>query len=313
MTNINATNSKNFFFHICAHLCAVLLMTILLSACRSSTPATLAQLPSHYVHAADCQVHYKTCGDGDVAVLFVHGFGCDMNAWEKQYETFRDNDSLRFIFIDLPGFGKSDKSHADYTLDYFSQAVEQVLQAEQVEEAVLVGHSLGTPVCLWTTRRGNVSVAALCDVDGVYCLYPEDTVAAALYEQAVQGFASSFCGDDVRQNITDFVHSLAGPATPQEITDYALSTMPNTPDYVACSTMSHLIEHRYWDTWKPLTIPALVVCTENSGIEADNREQMRRFYAEMDYWQLDTCGHFIAWEQAEAFNQRLRQLLSAIR
>ena len=246
-------------------------------------------------------------------MLFVHGFGCDMDVWEKQFEGFCEDD-IRLLFIDLPGFGNSDKLHTDYTLDYFAQAVESVLEAEKINRVILIGHSLGTPICLRMVQRGNVSIVGLCDVDGVYCLYPQDSAMLALYEEAVQGFAESFCGCDVKQNITDFVYSLAGPDTPQEIVDYSLSTMPNTPDFVACSSMSHLIDHKYWDDWekRQVCIPALVVCTKNSGIAPDNQEQMKRFYSNMTYWELDACGHFIMWEQSDEFNRRLHGLVGKI-
>ena len=297
--------------HIVTKVFTLLLFAILFTGCHSTPPATLADLSSRYINVEGCRVHYKAFGHGDKTIIFIHGFGCDMNVWEHQYEAFC-HDTIRLIFVDLPGFGLSDKPHAEYTLDYFAHAVESVLKAEKVTKPILVGHSLGTPVCLCVEHRDNICVAGICDVDGVYCLYPQDPVALPRYEQAVQGFAQSFCGGDVRQNIINFVHSLSGPDTPQEITQYALSTMPNTLGYVACSTMSHLIEHTYWDLWSnhQVCVPSLVVCTKNSGLEPDNEQQMNRFFANMTYWELDTCGHFIMWEQAEEFNQKLHNLVS---
>lgn len=55
------------------------------------------------------KIHYKTAGSGSSNIVFVLGFGCDMNVWEEQFDYFSDKATM--IFIDLPGYGKSDKPH----------------------------------------------------------------------------------------------------------------------------------------------------------------------------------------------------------
>ena len=134
-------------------------------------PQTLDDVKSEFITIDDgVKIHYKIwnkTADTEVKTLcFVHGFGCDMNTWEKQFEAFRDED-VRLLFIDLPGYGKSDKPVTDYTFDFFARAIDGVLNANGIKDAVFVGHSLGTPVCrhtLMTTAHGG----ALVDIDGVY-------------------------------------------------------------------------------------------------------------------------------------------------
>lgn len=289
-------------------------------------PDDIDNLPSQYVTMDDSiKVHYKSWGNGPKAVMFVHGFGCDMNVWEKQFDAFRkglspkgEGDDMRLLFIDLPGYGQSDKPHVDYTLSFFSKAVSSVLDEVKCGYAFLVGHSLGTPVCRQTLMDCPCRVAGLMDIDGVYCLYPklsdspseEELESSKAYEEAVQGFAASFDGDACRDNISGFVQSLAGPQTPAEITDYAMSCMPQTPEYVASSTMHNLIDHQWW-TGYPITSPVEVICTQNSGLEPDNRQQMQALYPAMQYTELETCGHFIQMEQPELVNDCLRRLIDA--
>lgn len=296
-------------------------------------PDSIEALPSQYVTLDDSiQIHYKTWGDGPKTVMFVHGFGCDMNTWEAQFDALRDgltpsskgeggNMDMRLIFIDLPGYGQSDKPHVDYTLSFFSKAVTKVLDEVKCDYAFLVGHSLGTPVCRQTLMERPWRVAGLMDIDGVYCLYPklsdspteEELAASMAYEEAVQGFASSFDGDACKENITGFVLSLGGPQTPAAITDYAMSCMPETPEYVASSTMHNLIDRQWWTDF-PIPFPVEVLCTQNSGLEPDNRQQMQALYPAMQYTELETCGHFIQMEQPELVNDCLRRLIdTAIR
>lgn len=289
------------------------LLTILLVSCQQQ-PQTLSELSSEYVTLDDSiRIHYKfwsKASSSDAQTLcFVHGFGCDLNTWEPQFEAFRDKEGYQLLFIDLPGYGQSDKPHVDYTLDFYARAVDNVLAAQHVKSSVLIGHSLGTPVCrrvLQTTQVGS----ALVDVDGVYCFY--DGTESAEYVAAVQEFGHAFDGDNCREVITGFVASLAGPETPQEVTDYAMSVMPATPQYVASSTMNHLVEPHWWQG-APMAQPVMVVCTQNSGLDPDNEQKMQALYPYLDYTELTMCGHFIHMEQPTMFNEKLQAFVTRLR
>ena len=278
------------------------------SGCRQRIQ-TLADVKSEFVTVDDSvKVHYKvwppTAAPDAKTICFVHGFGCDMNTWEKQFEAFRDDD-LQLVFIDLPGYGKSDKPHVDYTFDFFAHAIDKVLDTRGIQSALFVGHSLGAPVCrhtLSTTGHGG----ALVDVDGVYCFY--DGTETPEYVEAVNQFGHSFDGDDCREVITGFVSSLAGKETPRQVTDYAMSVMPETPRYVASSTMQHLVERKWWPV-SQLDIPVMVICTQNSGLEPDNEQKMQALYNDLEYIELTTCGHFIHMEQPQFFNEKLKQFI----
>lgn len=308
MNKMNKQNSSKCKKILLALLAVAVVVAILIALLHPShpKPQRLSKVPSQFVEMDGMKVHYKMVGEGSRTLVFVHGFGCDINAWEYQYEAFKGDTTLRMLFVDLPGYGQSDKPQVDYTLDLFATALKAVVDEAlgNTSRVVLVGHSLGTPVCRQFALTYPERVAGFCDVDGVYCLYPQEPQALAAYEGAVQGFASSFCGDGVKENISQFVSSLAGPYTPQDITDYAMSVMPETPGYVACSTMSNLIGHRYWDG-SVIEVPTFVICTQNSGLEPNNKELMSALYANLYYVELSNCGHFIHWEELGFFNEKL--------
>lgn len=298
---------------------ALLIAIVLMSfSCQRSA---LEHHPSKTIATPQYTLHYVRHGEGSNAVLFVHGFGCDLRVWEEQYRYFKDDTSLSLLFVDLPGYGASTLRNAKVsdtllTLDFFADALHTLLLAEHISHCTLVGHSLGTPVCRQFCFRYPEESKALCDVDGVYCFYPLDTVSltpnqkaeADQYCQEVQSFAECFKGDSVSQFIADFARSLVGPDTPKKISRYALSTMPLTSSDVAYSTMHNLVNPRYW-TGAMITVPTLVFCTQNSGLTPDNQLRMQNLYLTLTYHELTTTGHFIQWEEPELFNHELESLI----
>jgi len=285
-----------------------LLLATVLVACTQQ-PQQIADLPSQFITINDSvSIHFKVWDNNQPdapkqTVCFIHGFGCDMNTWQKQFEGLRDDQNLRLVFVDLPGYGASSKPHVDYTISYFCQAVDSVLNAAHVGPAIMVGHSLGTPVArqvMLTTSH----IYGMIDIDGVYCFYDDNVTPE--YEAAVQQFGSSFDGPQCSEVITGFVQSLAGPETPAAITDYAMSVMPQTPEYVASSTMHNLIERQWWPQF-PMPVDVVVLCTQNSGLDPDNEKKMKALFPQADYTELTTCGHFIQMEQPELVNSKIRE------
>lgn len=252
------------------------------------------------------RIHYKEVGDSQdsLCILFVHGFGCDLNSWREQCGYFAGK--ARELFVDLPGYGLSDKPDTAYTLDFFADAVRTVMNEANAKRAVLVGHSLGTPVCRQLALTYPQLVCGLVDVDGVYCFYPADSVTVAAYQE----FADSFDCDSVSSVIAGFVESLCTEGTPASVREYALSVMPATPRFIASSTMKNLVEERYW-TGERIDVPVLAFASVNSQIPQGYGEILGSLYPELDYRELDSCGHFIMMEQPALFNAALDRWISA--
>lgn len=281
-------------------LILLFLVSLLMVGCYTN-PKNLKDLRSEFVSMDDSvSIHYKKWGEGNKTICFVHGFGCDLSTWERQFEGLRDEKGLQLVFVDLPGFGESSKPHVEYTLNFFARAVCAVLDKENVGDVILVGHSLGTPICQQLILNGRKG--KLVDIDGVYCFYDGNDTPE--YIKAVNRFGHAFDGADYSEIIEGFVTSLAGPETPQDVTDYAMSVMPNTPQHVASSTMRNLVQRQWWPQ-TPIRTKTMVICTQNSGIESDNYQKMKRLYPRLDYSELVTCGHFIHMEQPDMINAKL--------
>jgi pimeloyl-ACP methyl ester carboxylesterase len=110
------------------------------------------------------RVHYQNYGEGKEAVVFIHGWTCNLKFWKANIPAFVNQS--RVIAIDLPGHGESDKPQVTYSMDLFARAIDAVITDAGVERVALVGHSMGTPVIRQFYRKYPNKTLALVIVDG---------------------------------------------------------------------------------------------------------------------------------------------------
>lgn len=83
-------------------------------------------------------------------LIFLHGFGGDLTAWQKE-KTYFTKLGYSTLSLDLRGHGLSDKSDDInfYKLDNFAKDLSLLLQKEQIKEPVLIGHCFGGMVTIY--------------------------------------------------------------------------------------------------------------------------------------------------------------------
>src|SRR5438270_13719195 len=86
------------------------------------------------------RVHYESYGTGNEAIVFIHGWTCDLTFWRGQAPVYENH---RALLVDLPGHGQSEKPDVSYTQEWFARAIEAVMRDAGVDQAVLVGPSMG--------------------------------------------------------------------------------------------------------------------------------------------------------------------------
>ncbi|QFZ54638.1 alpha/beta hydrolase [Oceanihabitans sp. IOP_32] len=87
------------------------------------------------------EISYIKEGSGKTTLLFVHGLSSNADAWYKNIETLKQ--TYTCIALDLPGYGKSSKPKADYTPSYFADHLNKFIEKLDLNQVVLVGHSMG--------------------------------------------------------------------------------------------------------------------------------------------------------------------------
>jgi pimeloyl-ACP methyl ester carboxylesterase len=86
---------------------------------------------------------YHDSGKGEVIVL-IHGFAEDQQIWSGIKDAVTD---YRLILPDLPGSGAS-ALIGELSIESMAEAVIEILRAEKIPEAVIIGHSMGGYIAL---------------------------------------------------------------------------------------------------------------------------------------------------------------------
>ncbi|MCI2417207.1 acetoin dehydrogenase dihydrolipoyllysine-residue acetyltransferase subunit [Saccharopolyspora sp. K220] len=128
------------------------------------------------------RLSYASLGDGEQAVVLVHGYGGDKNSWLFVQEPL--SAAARVFALDLPGHGESSKDVGDGSLEMLVASVLGLLDAVGVDRAHLVGHSLGGAVVAAVARAAPQRVASLTLVAPAGCTRAVDV-------EFVRGFAAA--------------------------------------------------------------------------------------------------------------------------
>ncbi|MFT4415108.1 alpha/beta fold hydrolase [Fredinandcohnia humi] len=102
---------------------------------------------------------------GRKTIVFLHGWPLSHKQFEYQF-TVLSGMGYRCIGIDWRGFGKSDKPVNGYTFDRLADDIRVVVDALQIENFTLLGHSTGGSIAIrYMNRHKGYGVSKLILVD----------------------------------------------------------------------------------------------------------------------------------------------------
>lgn len=253
---------------------------------------------SHWTKFENNKIHYYDIGNrkSKSALVLVHCWTCNADFWNASYNAFPE---YRVIVVDLIGHGQSDKPKAAYSMDYFARSIEAVMKEAEVKKAVLVGHSMGTPVIRQFYRLYPDQVAGLVLVDGALRPFGPK-------EQIEKFFEPMF--KDYRGQAPRFIDGILGTA-PAELKTRVKAEMLKTPDYVAIGAMRGMMDESIFVTDK-INVPLLAILANASfGQQKDVEPFLRSLAPDLEFRMWDGVSHFLMMERPKEFNDELRSFI----
>ncbi len=271
-------------------------------------PSLAAENASRFAPFDGVKVHYESYGLGKEAVVFIHGWTCDLTFWRGQAPVYR---SRRSLLIDLPGHGQSDKPNVAYPMEFFARGIEAVLRDAGVERAVLVGHSLGGPIAYSFIRLFPEQAKALVLVDATVSAVADKVSYLAAQHVRYQQKAEHLSGAMGEKNFLAAVNSMFSAKTPPSLRDMIRAKMLATPEHVRVAAVTSPSEVYPAAPGETFDIPALAIQAAQKGTD-ERAAAMRTIFPKLRLEKWVGSGHFLMMEDPARFNQSLVKFLSGL-
>jgi non-heme chloroperoxidase len=260
-------------------------------------------------------LYYEDHGTGAPIVL-IHGYPLSGRAWDKQVPMLLDA-GRRVITYDRRGFGKSSQPSFGYNYGTFAADLNTLMEALDLRDAILVGHSMGTGEVtryLGTYGSARVSKAVLISPIPPFLLQADDNpdgLPASLFDGFVhtaaadapawmKGFLDNFYNIDV----------LGGTL----VSDEAYRTSWNIA--VGASPIATVACIPTWETdfradLPKIDVPVLVIQGDADRILPFPKTGMRLpgLIKNMELFAIEGGPHAISWTHSDQVNHALQDFL----
>ena len=207
---------------------AILILGIALFVSCSTVPENVA------ISSDGVQIRYDVQGEGEPALVFVHGWCCDRSYWDAQVPHFAQK--YKVVTIDLAGHGESGLGREAYTMATFGQDVAAVVNKLGLDKVILIGHSMGGPVILEAARIIPENIKGLVGVDTFSRIKPRT-------QEWIDNFMAPFHANFPEHTATFVRQNMFTPNSDPALIEKIVSDMSAAPAEVGSSAIEEILKH----------------------------------------------------------------------
>jgi pimeloyl-ACP methyl ester carboxylesterase len=237
-------------------------------------------------------------------VVFVHGAANDHSVWTLQSRYFAHH-GWNVLAIDLPGHGRSGGA-ALPTVEAIADWIIALLDAAEVREAALVGHSLGSLAVLACAARHPARVTKLALLGPAFPMVVSDTLldAAQRNDHVALELITGWSFSAGRQLGGNRVPGVWMTGNAMRLMERARPGVLHT-DLLACHTYAGGL-----DAAARVACPTLaVLAARDIMAPPKNAQALLAGLREPRVVTLPECGHALMTEQPDAVLDHLRAFL----
>jgi len=109
------------------------------------------------------EINYYQQGQGNITLLFLHGWCIDGTYWKDQVDYF--SKSYHVLAIDLPGFGKSTVQRTNLTIEEYADDVTAFIDTMSLKNVVIIAHSMSGEIMLQLALTNNPKIIGIIGID----------------------------------------------------------------------------------------------------------------------------------------------------
>jgi len=257
------------------------------------------------IEVAGRSLRYLKRGDGGMPVILVHGFGGDLNNWLFNHEALAAKRSV--YALDLPAHGESSKKLERGDLAEFAEVLEAFMDALGINQAHLVGHSMGGAVILQLASSNPAKAKSL-------TLISSAGLGEEINADYIEGFVSSKSRGEIKPHLQKL---FADPAlvTRQLIDDMLKYKRLDGVDDALKTVASKLFANGKQatilsDKLVVLDVPVLIIWGQEDGIISASHALNLPSLVSVHI--LPGKGHMVQMEAATEVNRLIENFLEPV-
>ncbi len=277
------------------------------TAAATSLPA-LSRAASGMIETRDGQRLFTIDKGAGRPVVFVHGWTLSSAIWSLQTDALAAQ-GLRAIAYDRRGHGQSSKPEAGYDYDALTADLATLLDKLDLEDVVLVGHSMGAgEVVRYLARHGSARIGKVMLVAPTtpYALKTEDNpqgVDRAIYDRMVAALRT-----DRHGYLAAGAPGLLGRNADSLLIDWAMAIALQAAPQAQVGCLRAFSETDFRPDLAAVTVPTLIVYgTGDSPITPVNARRTQAGIAGSRVEIYDGAPHGLFVTDVERFNRDLLQ------
>ncbi|PUE12243.1 alpha/beta fold hydrolase [Limnohabitans sp. T6-20] len=244
------------------------------------------------------------------AVVFLHGIGGGRQGWAPQQAHVAAL-GWRSLAWDMPGYG--DSAMIDpYDFAHLARALWQMLDAAHIQQAVLVGHSMGAMVALqaWTQAPERIRAMVLAASSPAFGNSDGDFQKQFL----AQRLAPLEAGKTMADIADRLIPSMVAPGSTAPALAHAREGMSSIAPDTYRAALHALVQFEQRAALPTITVPVLCLAAEHDRTAPPAvMERMAQKIPGARYACLAGAGHLLQYEQPEAFNAELEKFLKDVK
>ncbi len=250
----------------------------------------------------DATIDVATDGKGEPIVL-IHGFPMTRDIWDSQAEKLAQH--MLVIRPDLRGMGRSSVPDGPYLMEVLAADIAVVLDAQGIDRAAIVGHSLGGYVAMAFCRMYSERVTKLALVCSRLAADSAET-ARKREELADRAERENRIDPVVDANVPRLFAPATLEARSPVVTRAREIAAQNTPRGAAAMLRGMAQRVESYDIAEDLDIPVLIVAGAADQVnDLAEAEVMRRSFPHAALKVLGRSGHLPMLEQPDELTEHL--------
>ncbi|AMB88063.1 arylesterase [Pseudomonas agarici] len=255
-------------------------------------------------------LHYNDWGQGRPVVL-IHGWPLTSESWDYQANRLVDQ-GLRVISYDRRGFGRSDRPWNGYDFQTFSDDLRGLIQHLKLQNAVLVGYSMGSgEVARYLGRFGAEGICGAVLLAGVTPQLAQSANNPLGMERAAfDGLKQALCDDRIGC-LDGYAHATFSEVAMQQ---WYLHMTYQASSRAVIDSAEAWYSTDFHEDLKKFSVPTLIIHgdSDQSAPVAVTGRKAAQLIPHARYVEYKNEGHYLPFECRERVTEDLLAFLKSL-